>query len=325
VSGRGVGLDAVRSAVDALRGRVEVRTAAGRGTAFRISVPMTLAVLRCLLVRAGGRRYALPLHSTAAAVTMPADPPLSAEGRPVLLVDGAPIGVAELADVLGVPAGTERATGRAARAAVVLATASGRHAVAVDELVSERDVVVKDLGGVLPRLPLVAGASVEADGSVMLVLDADGVIRATRAAPPPPAAAPAPEPAPARILVVDDALTIRELQKSILRRAGYDVEAAPDGEAALRALAARPADLVVSDVEMPHMDGYALTRAIRGAPALASTPVLVLTSRDADEDRRQGLEAGADAYLAKGDFDEDTLIAAVRRLLGDGHPVDAGG
>jgi two-component system chemotaxis sensor kinase CheA len=323
VSGRGVGLDAVRSAVDALRGRVEVRTEPGRGTEFRISVPMTLAVLRCLLVRSGARAYALPMHSTATALRAPARAVVSAEGRPALMLDGDAIGFSLLGDVLGTA--REAVDGRRdAPAAVVLATASGRHAFQVDELLGQRDVVVKDLGVLLPRLPLVAGASVEPDGGIMLVLDPDGLILAARSAPgttaepaAPPAPAELPRPA-ARLLVVDDALTIRELQRSILQRAGYDVGTAGDGEEALRALAERPADLVVCDVEMPGMDGFTLTREIRSTPELAATPVLILTSLGDDADRRRGMEAGADGYLVKSAFDEHTLLSAVRRLLGHG-------
>src|SRR6185503_12304687 len=233
-------------------------TEPGRGTEFRISVPMTLAVLRCLLVRSGARAYALPMHSTATALPAPARAVVSAEGRPTLMLDGDAIGFTALGDVLGTA--REAVDGRrAAPAAVVLATASGRHAFRV----------VKDLGQVLPRLPLVAGASVEPDGGIMLVLDPDGLIAAARSAPgttAEPGAPPAPAELPrqaARLLVVDDALTIRELQRSILQRAGYDVGTAGDGEEALRALAERPADLVVCDVEMPGMDGFTLTREIR--------------------------------------------------------------
>jgi two-component system chemotaxis sensor kinase CheA len=320
VSGRGVGLDAVRSAVDALRGRVEVRTEPGRGTEFRVSVPVTLAALRCLLVRVGDARYAVPMHSTATALPAPDGALVTVEGRPAVLLEGDAVGFVRLADVLGVP--TAAANGRrAAPTAVVLATASGRHAFGVDELLGRRDIVVKDLGRLLPRLPLVAGASVEPDGGIMLVLDPDGLIAAARGAPRRAVTGhgggAAPAHPSARLLVVDDALTIRELERSILARAGYDVATAPDAEAALRSLAERPAELVVCDVEMPGMDGFALTRAIRAMPEHAAVPILILTSRGDEADRRAGMEAGADAYLVKSRFDEHTLLTAVRRLLGE--------
>jgi two-component system chemotaxis sensor kinase CheA len=275
-----------------------------------IRVPMTLAVLRCLLVRAGAHRYALPMHSTATAREARDDAVVSVDGRPALLLDGEPVRLTPLTAALGL--GDD---GPFRGPAVILGTTSGRHAFGVDELLGQRDVVVKDVGRVLGRLPLVAGASVEPDGSVMLVLDPEGLIAAAGAAPA-PIAAPAgdgePERAP-RILVVDDALTIRELQRTILERAGYDVTTAADGEDALRQIGERPADLVLTDIEMPRMDGFALTAAIRERDD--ATPVLILTSRAGDEDRRRGLAAGADGYLVKSAFDAGALLEAVEDLL----------
>jgi two-component system chemotaxis sensor kinase CheA len=171
---------------------------------------------------------------------------------------------------------------------------------------------------------VLAGASVEPDGSILLVLDAPGLIdraRATRhRAVPGPAEAPSTPRATSlrrgSILVVDDALTVRELQRSILERAGYEVRTADDGVDALARLAEHPSDLVLTDVEMPRMDGFALVEAIRAQPSLSTIPVVVLTSRASDEDRRRGLEAGADGYIVKSAFDESSLLDAVGRLLG---------
>jgi two-component system chemotaxis sensor kinase CheA len=310
VSGRGVGLDSVRTAVEQLRGRIEVRSQPGRGTEFLISVPMTLAVLRCLLVRAGDHRYALPMHSTATAREAGADAQVSVDGRPALLLDGEPVPLVALTAALGFGDGAPFRG-----PAVILSTASGRHAFGVDELLGQRDVVVKDVGRVLGRLPLVAGASVEPDGSVMLVLDPEGLNAGAGGAPAPAPVARANGGAEraARILVVDDALTIRELQRSILERAGYEVTTAADGEDALRRLTEHPPDLVLTDIEMPRMDGFALTEAIRARDD--ATPVLILTSRAGEADRRRGLEAGADGYLVKSAFDAGALLEAVEDLL----------
>jgi two-component system chemotaxis sensor kinase CheA len=196
-----------------------------------------------------------------------------------------------------------------------------RHAFKIDRLLGQRDVAVKGLGRPLPHLPVVAGASIEPDGSVLVVLDPPGVIQRARQATPKATLAgvgPSDEPVgPTHsVLVVDDALTVRELQRSILARAGYQVRVARDGVEALSSLAEQPADLVMTDIEMPNMDGFALTEAIRANPALSNIPVLILTSRSSDADHRRGLEVGADGYIVKSGFDERSLVAAAERLLG---------
>ena len=312
VSGRGVGLDAVRAAVDELRGRVEVHSAPGRGTEFRISVPMTLAIVRCLILRAGGREYALPLAAVAALLPASTEE-VSAEGRPAVWFGAEALPLGDLSEVVG--AGPSQARGPVA----VVATQTARQAFRVEALLGQRDVVVKDLGRVLPRMDLLAGASVEPDGSVMLVLDAQGVLDAAAGRPRTavgpgerrealPAAA-----RPATILVVDDAITIRQLVRSLLERAGYAVVTAADADEALQRLA--EADLVLTDVEMPGLDGFELTEAIRASPEHRHLPVIVLTNRASEADRRRGVAAGCDGYLVKRSFDEHALLTAVRRLL----------
>jgi two-component system, chemotaxis family, sensor kinase CheA len=314
VSGRGVGLDVVRSNVEAARGRIEVRSRPGVGAEFRIIVPITLAVLRCLLVEAGGARYALPFHRVVRSQADSAAVRTHAEGRAVVWVDRRAVATSVLSEALGggpaaVPDGP----------IVVLADSVQRHAFKVDRLLGQRDVVLKGLSRLLPKVPAVAGASVEPDGSVLLVLDPPGLIaRAQRsghvqAVAPPHRAVDGPQP---RILVVDDALTVRELQRSILERAHFEVRVASDGVQAMALLAEEPADLVLTDVEMPNLDGFALTEAIRGNAALANTPVLILSSRASDADRQRGLDVGADGYIVKSGFDEASLLSAVDRLLG---------
>jgi two-component system chemotaxis sensor kinase CheA len=314
VSGRGVGLDVVRTNVEAARGRVEVRSRPGVGTEFRIIVPITLAILRCLLVEAGGQRFALPFHRVVRSQGFDPANQTRAEGRPVVWVDDQPVPVSTLADTLGVDS-VEPTSGPI----VVLADAARRHGFQVDRLVGQRDVVLKGLSRLLPHLPAVAGASVEPDGSVLLVLDPPGLIQRARQADRGNAlpAADAPRATPhGRILVVDDALTVRELQRSILERAGFDVRVATDGTDALSKLAEQPSDLILTDIEMPNMDGFSLTEAVRAHPSLANIPVLILSSRSSEADRQRGLDAGADGYIIKSGFDEGSLLAAVSRLIG---------
>ncbi|TMK51057.1 MAG: response regulator [Actinobacteria bacterium] len=315
ISGRGVGLDVVEASVRAVRGRIEVRSAAGKGTEFRLIVPISLAVLPCLVVAAGGQEFALPLHSVTLAQADGAGT-AHAEERSALWIGGLPVVVSSLAGALGMPSTAPGGP------VVVLESGSRRYGFQVDALVGQRDVVVKDLGQLLPRLGVVRGAGVDPDGSVLVVLDAAGLIdrawqsRPAPAAAPPDSAAPEPPPPGGGILVVDDALTVRELQRSILERAGYRVRLASDGTEALATLIGEPADLVLTDVEMPRLDGFGLTEAIRSHPALANTAVLILSSRASDEDRLRGMESGADGYIVKSAFDERGLLTAVERLLG---------
>jgi two-component system chemotaxis sensor kinase CheA len=314
VSGRGVGLDVVRTNVEAAHGRVEIRSEIGRGTEFRIIVPITVAVLRCLLVEAGGQSFALPFHRVLLSQAHEPAKVAHAEGRPVVWVDGHAVPVQGLAETLGLSAG-----GASTGPVVVLTDTSRRHAFGVDRLIGQRDVVIKALNPVLPRLPAVAGASVEPDGSILVVLDPPGLIERARLANRTNRLTAPIESFSAHrrsILVVDDALTIRELQRSILERAGFDVRVATDGNHALSNLAEEPSDLVLTDIEMPNMDGFALTEAIRAHPTLANIPVLILSSRNSDADRQRGLDVGADGYITKSGFDEASLLSAVNRLLG---------
>jgi len=248
----------------------------------------------------------------------------SVEGRPVIRVRDQVLPVSSLAATLG--------TGEAAAGpAVVVASLTRRHAFQVDALLGQREVVLKDLGRLLPRVDLLGGASVEPDGAILLVLDASGLVeRARRTVPvagvPVPSGTPArqaPPVAHASILVVDDAPVVRELERSILERAGYQVRTAADGQEALAMLAAAPGDLVITDVDMPRCNGFELTSAIRAEPELAGLPVVILTSKADDADHRRGLDAGADAYVVKSAFDEQALLDVVARLLGGAAAVGA--
>jgi two-component system chemotaxis sensor kinase CheA len=315
ISGRGVGLDAVRSSVESARGRVEIRSTPGVGCEFRIIVPITLAVLRCLLVEVAGQRFALPSHRIALAQAEESTTLLHAEGRQMLQLDGVPIPVSDLAEVLGIaPTRSDPGT------YVIVNGSPGQHAFLVDALVGQRDVVVKAFSALVPRLDVLAGASIESDGSILLVLDPPGLIERSRhggsrrvnhgKAPE------APRRLGGRLLVVDDALTVRELQRTILERAGFDVTVASDGIEALSHLENEVFDLVLTDIEMPRMNGFELTEHIRAHPTMSNVAILILTSLASDADRRRGMDVGADGYIVKSSFDEQSLLAAVDRLVG---------
>jgi chemotaxis protein histidine kinase CheA len=324
-SGRGVGLDVVRTVVEDLSGTIEVRAEPGRGTTFTISLPVTLGVLRCLLARVGTERYALPVSGVVETLGLATAERHQVAGVTVLARDGRTMPVVDLGRALGVSGE------RHPRAAVVVqhGGAGDLLALAVDALEGELEVVVKELGTFLGRLPTVAGATIDGDGTVVLVLDireiavrqlasGGGQAPASLGAPSrrtPAAEAPGPAARP-RVLVVEDSVGVRELQRVILEGAGYDVLTAVDGLDGAARLSQDPVDLVLSDVEMPGMDGFTLTRTLRRTRGWEDVPVVIMTSRGDPADQRAGLDAGASAYLLKSEFDQAELIDTVRRLLG---------
>jgi two-component system chemotaxis sensor kinase CheA len=318
VSGRGVGLDVVKDRVEALHGTVDLSTAAGQGTRFTLSVPLTLTTLRAVLVRAGGATFAIAgtnvhklLHVHGGAIR-------SLAGPEVVTCDGVPVPIASLADVLRPQTRSAAAVDR--RRILIVASGTTRMAFIVDEFLREQEILIKNLGARVRRTPLVVGAAVLPAGNIALVLNAANLIRAALAQGAPlarPAVAPLPSAAPARkrLLVVEDSITTRALIKSILEAAGYVVTTAADGQAGWHALQEQAVDLVVSDVEMPVMDGFELTAAIRAARPFASLPVILVTARESEQDKARGIEVGADAYLEKSAFDQRSLLETIAQLL----------
>jgi chemotaxis protein histidine kinase CheA len=329
-SGRGVGLDVVKTVVEDLSGTLEVRAEPGAGTTFTISLPVTLGVLRCLMARVGDERYALPVSGVLETLGLATAERHEVAGVPVIARDGRTMPLVDLGGVVAAPGD------RDPRAAVVVqhGGAGDLLAFAVDELEGEREVVVKELGTFLGRLPTVAGATIDGDGSVVLVLDVrELAVRQLAAggsaAAPPATAASAPrrtargQAVPSQrtggrptVLVVEDSIGVRELQRVILEGAGYQVVTAVDGLDGAARLKEEPVDLVLSDVEMPGMDGFTLTRTLRATRGWEDVPVVIMTSRGDEADQRAGLDAGASAYLLKSEFDQAELIDTVRRLLG---------
>ena len=312
-SGRGVGMDAVRSAIEAVGGSLAITTAPGQGTTFSVTVPVTLGVLHCLLVRLGEERYALPVHAVVETLSLRGVERHQIAGAPAIVRDGSPLPLLDLAAALGTDAEP-----RERRGVVVVRRADRLLGWTVDALEGEAELVVKDLGsflsGRLPAAAAVGGASIDEHGRVLCVLD-------LRELPLPNAGGVAREAAPdsrprARVLVVEDSVGVRELERAVLTAAGYDVDTAVDGLDGAARLSGRPYDLVLTDIEMPGLDGIELTRRIRAASGWAAVPIVVMTSLGSDEDRRAGLSAGANAYLLKSEFDQADLVDTIRRLVG---------
>jgi chemotaxis protein histidine kinase CheA len=319
-SGRGVGLDVVRTSVEELSGSIDVTSRAGRGTRFVLTLPVTLGVLRCLIARVGDERYAVPVTGVVETLGLAGAARHEVAGVPVLARHGALLPLVDLGQILDAPGE------RNPRAAIVVhyAVTDETLALAVDELEGELEMVVKELGGFLGRLPTVAGATIDGDGSVLLVLDVrELAVRQLAAAAPHAPLTPHSRTQDTqqgqgrpRVLVVEDSVGVRELQRVILEGAGYDVVTAVDGTDGAAHLSEAPVDLVLSDVEMPGMDGFMLTRTIRRTRGWEDVPVVIMTSRGDEADQRAGLAAGASAYLLKSRFDQAELITTVRRLVG---------
>ena len=317
VSGRGVGLDVVKTRLEGLHGTVDVSSVSGVGTRFTLTVPLTLTTLRAVLAGAAGHTFAFVGTSVERLVRVSSDDLKPVAGRPMLALGGPPLPVTSLAAALGFSAeALVPATGK--RPALIVAVGERRVAFVVDELLAEQEIVVQSLGARVRRLPHVSGATLLPSGKVALVLNAANLVRSAlgqTVAVVAVEAAAAALPARKRLLVVDDSVTTRTLEKSILESAGYEVTAAADGLAAWQVLQEQGADLVVSDVEMPRMDGFALTETVRGSKRFRELPVVLVTSRESEPDKARGLEVGADAYLIKSGFDQRKLLQTIAQLL----------
>lgn len=318
VSGRGVGLDVVRSTLERLRGSVDVRWTPGGGATFVLECPLTLATSRVLLVRVGTQSLAIPTAFVERMLRVLPAQIRRAGGRDVIPGDAAPIPVVSLARLLGPPLPEPAADG--AVPVVRLLSGDRRLAVLVDELLGEKEVVVRPIQR-LSRLPFyLSGAAILGADEVTLVLNPAGLVaeglKGAADSRIGHAAAGVDTPAK-RVLVVDDSISTRTLEQSILESAGYQVLTAVDGLDAWRVLQQEQVDLVVSDIEMPRMDGFALCEAIRGSRRMAELPVVLVTALESDAHRARGLEAGADAYILKSSFDQQNLLDVVQQLIGE--------
>lgn len=310
LSGRGVGLDVVKSRLDALRGTIEVQTEPGRGTTFVLRWRLRLTMARVALLGFGVEVFAIPSAQIRTLRRVRPEDFLSLGGRPSLLHPGGPpIPVISLAEVLG-----GAAPSPPPRTAVVLAQGGRSAALLVEEAPTEGEVLVKGLGPRLRRLRAATGLTILPTGKVAPVLDVAYLIRRARDARLAPAAL-APPPRRRRVLVVDDSITTRTLQQIILETAGHEVLVAADGREAWDLMAVHEVDALVSDVEMPRMDGFALAEAVRAVPRWARLPIVLFTSLAREADIARGAEVGADAYLVKGDADQRGLIETLQQLL----------
>jgi two-component system sensor histidine kinase and response regulator WspE len=322
ISGRGVGLDVVQSTAREIGGTARIDTELGRGTVFELELPITLSVIRALLVDVAGETLAFPLARIERVLQPDASEVRSVEGRMQVLVEGKSIGVIDAARVLAL-AETRRAATR--ENLVVLGSGGDHYAVAVDGLIGEEDLVVRALDPRLGKVPHLSAAAVRESGEPVLVVDAEDLLQSVRVAlnegrlrgARPMRALGARR--TLRALVVDDSATVREVERQLLTRMGFEVDTAVDGldglHTARDSTATGALDLIISDIDMPRMNGIEFVRALRSDPRFASVPVVVVSYKDREEDRLAGLEAGATAYLTKGAFQDSTFADTVRDLV----------
>jgi two-component system chemotaxis sensor kinase CheA len=309
VSGRGVGLDVVRDTAARLDAQVALRSEPGRGATVEIAVPVSVAALTALHVDVGGATAALPLDAVRRTAFVAPERVVRMADGAGLEHEGTVIPFVPLARVLGRPV----AATRRFWSTVVVQAGPRLVALGADRLVGTSDVVVRPLPAFVDADPAVAGAALDAEGNPRLVLDPAGLLAAVAGAAQVPDDAARGRRAP--ILVVDDSLTTRMLEQSILESAGYEVELAVSAEEALDKARARRFGVFIVDVEMPGMDGFEFVRVTRADPRTAA-PAILVTSRGAPEDRQRGLDAGASAYVVKGEFDQGRLLAKIEELLG---------
>jgi len=321
ISGRGVGLDAVQAMVRQTRGQVEITSRLGHGTRFQLQLPLTLSVIRALLVEIAGEPYALPLAAITRTLRLPLERIASLEGRPHFQFENRQVGLVTAHEVLG---RGEPSSDGAELAAVVVGQGDDIYALVVDRFLGEHELVVRPLDPRLAKVKDVSAAALMEDGSPVLILDVEDLIRSMeklvssgRLKPLEHRAERTAQRQRKRILVVDDSLTVRELERKLLAHRGFEVEVAVDGMDGWNAARSGSFDLVVTDIDMPRMDGIELVTLLKKDSGLRNIPVMIVSYKDREEDRRRGLDAGADYYLTKSSFHDETLLHAVEDLIGE--------
>jgi two-component system chemotaxis sensor kinase CheA len=323
ISGRGVGMDVVRENVQRVQGQITIDTTPGSGTSIVITLPLTLSTTKCLLVEVGRQVFALPIHSVERILRITASEVRAIEDMPALVLGGVPVAVARLADILGVTVAAP-AEDDPKMPVVILNVGERRLGLIVDSLVDEQEMVVKPLGKQLVRVRNVAGGTIVGSGAVILVLNPLDLVRSGSSvrglgAATGDAASLAESRSRKgerqRIVIAEDSITTRTLEKNILETAGYEVVACKDGLEALRYLQSATCDALVTDINMPNMDGFTLIERVRQMGAFRDLPIIMVTSFGSDEDKRRGMQVGANGYIVKGDFEQTRFLEMLRQFI----------
>lgn len=321
ISGRGVGLDVVHDAVQEMRGNVRVTSTLGEGTRFHMQLPLTLSVIPALLVEISGEPYAFPLARIDRIASVNRVELSEAEGNQFVVLDNKNVGLVSAAQILEKEPGSEQSE---QMSVVVLNDRQNYYGMVVDKFLGERELVVQVLPEALGKVQDISSAALMEDGSPLLIVDIDDLIRSIEKVLKVArlgkvgSIVDADEIDPTKsILVVDDSITVREVERKLLESAGYKVQTAVDGMDGLNVLRTQHFDMLVTDVDMPRMNGVELVKTVRQDAGLRSLPVLMVSYKDREEDKMRGLEAGADYYLTKGSFHDEGLLNAVVDLIGE--------
>jgi len=318
ISGRGIGLDVVRKNLERLQGMVDVNTATGKGSTFTLTLPLTLATSHVLLMGVAGQIVSIPTTTVVRILKAKVEEIGRIEGKPAIRVSGHPLSLFSLAQVLELSESEASFTAGQKIPIVVVGVAEKKMAFRIDDLYGTQEVVIKGMGRQFSRVRNVTGAAILGDGRVVMILNVADLVKSAQKGAGIAASIPVQvkEVTRRRLLVVDDSITTRTLEKNILENAGYQVMVAADGEEAWAILQSESVDGIVADINMPRMDGFVLTRKIKGHEKLKNRPVVLVTSLETPQDKIRGMEAGADAYIIKGTFDQRDLLATIERLIG---------
>lgn len=317
ISGRGVGLDVVRETVIRLKGMVEVSSDPSRGTSFTIRLPLTLAITESLLVVAGSDTYAIPVDSVIETVRIDMSDLKTVETKDVITVRGHILPVVKLHDIFGLPA--KGILEKKFFPVLIVQSVEKRIGILVDELMGRQEIISKSMGDPLKHVKHISGATILGSGKVVMILDIPSIIHSAeggvvrQSALKPKVVAGKKK---KTILLAEDTLTTAMLEKNILESVGYAVVIARDGKEALDKALQEKFDLVISDILMPRMDGFEFVTRLRKEKNYKEIPIIIVTTRESDEDKRKGMEAGANAYLLKSDFTSEGLLETMERLLG---------
>lgn len=312
ISGRGLGMAIVRENVEALGGSLFLSSEVGKGTSFRIKLPLSMATFRGVIVEERGRTFVIPTSQVVKVAHVHSDRVRSLEGREAIDMDGVTYPLARLGDILELNRIEKDEV--SPFPVVVVSSSSSSFAFAVQSVEGEQEILLKGLGPQLVKVPFVSGATVMGSGKVVPVLRVKDLIQRASERKSAFTTIKVDE-RPPSVLLVEDSITSRTLLKNILTASGYLVQTAVDGQEGFELFSRGSFDIVISDVEMPKMNGFDLAKSIRSDGAKGSVPIILVTSLDSQRDKERGIEAGADAYIVKSSFDQTNLLEVMKRLL----------